>query len=93
SKKLEENEQAYDLCKTLIIENTLTYNNRKLINEKFNINLTRRDINNFKQKIKFNLIGIHSDPELLQTWIHEMLNEHQINSIQIKITIKLIDIL
>ena len=43
NKELEENNQAFDLCKTLISANASTYNNRKLINENFNINVTRKD--------------------------------------------------
>ncbi|CAF1325494.1 unnamed protein product [Rotaria sordida] len=85
NKELEENEEAYDLCKTLITANTSTYNNRKILNKKFDINLTRKDINNFKQKMKFNLIGNRTDPELLQIWIDEILNENPNNSIQIKL--------
>jgi uncharacterized membrane protein affecting hemolysin expression len=38
NKELEENKQVYELCKTLISANASTYNNRKLINEKFDIN-------------------------------------------------------
>ncbi|CAF5108892.1 unnamed protein product [Rotaria sp. Silwood1] len=84
-KKLEENNEAYDLCKTLIAAKTSTYNNRKLISDKFDINLTRKDINNFKQKLKFNLVGDKSDPELLKTWINQILNDNSENSVQIKI--------
>ncbi|CAF1492282.1 unnamed protein product [Adineta steineri] len=84
SKKLQENEDAYNLCTTLITANASTYNNRKLINQKFDINLTRKDINNIKQKLKFNLIGNSTDPELLQSWIDEMLSQNKINSVQIK---------
>jgi hypothetical protein len=69
----------------LISANASTYNNRKLIKEKFDINLTIKDIYNFKQKIKFNLIGKQSDPELLRTWIDQILNENPSNSIQIKV--------
>ncbi|CAF2786046.1 unnamed protein product [Rotaria sp. Silwood2] len=87
NKELEENEQAHDLCQMLITANASTYNNRKIIHEKFAINLTRKDVNNFKQKIKFNLIGNQSDPELLHTWIDEILNENSSNSIKIKIKI------
>ncbi|CAF4042531.1 unnamed protein product, partial [Rotaria sp. Silwood1] len=85
NKKLEENNEAYDLCKTLIAAKTSTYNNRKLISDKFDINLTRKDINNFKQKLKFNLVGDKSDPELLKTWINQILNDNSENSVQIKI--------
>ncbi|CAF1668593.1 unnamed protein product, partial [Rotaria sp. Silwood1] len=85
NKKLEENNEAYDLCKTLIAAKTSTYNNRKLISDKFDINLTRKDINNFKQKLKFNLVGDKSDPELLKTWINQILNDNSQNSVQIKI--------
>ncbi|CAF3367722.1 unnamed protein product [Rotaria socialis] len=84
NKELKENEEAYDLCKMLITANTSTYNNRKLINEKFNINLTRKDINNIKKKINFNLFGNQSDPEWLHTWIDNILSEDSNNSIKIK---------
>jgi hypothetical protein len=39
NKQLQENTEAYyDLCKTLITANASTYNNRKLLNEKLDIN-------------------------------------------------------
>ncbi|CAF3460435.1 unnamed protein product [Rotaria sp. Silwood2] len=85
NKELQENEAAYDLCKMLITANTSTYNNRKLIHEKFDINLTRKDVNNIKNKLKFNLIGNQSDSELLHTWIDNILNQNSDNSIKIKI--------
>jgi len=85
NKKLQENTEAYDLCKTLISANASTYNNRKILNGKFNINLTRKDINNFKKKLKFNLVGSQTDPELLQALIDEILNENSQNSVQIKV--------
>ncbi|CAF3487097.1 unnamed protein product [Rotaria socialis] len=88
NKKLQENNEAYDLCKLLITAKTSTYNNRKLINDKFDINLTRKDINNFKQNFQFNLVGDKSDPELLKTWINQMLNDNSQNSVQIKINDK-----
>ena len=85
NKELEENNEAFDLCKTLIAANASTYNNRKLINEKFNVSVTRTDINNFRQKIKFNSVGNQSDPELLQTEIDQILNDSPSNSVQIKV--------
>jgi hypothetical protein len=85
NKELEENNPAFDLCKTLITANASTYNNRKLVNEKFDINVARKDINNFKRKIKFNLVGNQSNPELLQTWIDQILNDSSSNSVQIKV--------
>ncbi|CAF1606765.1 unnamed protein product [Rotaria magnacalcarata] len=85
NKELKGNQEVHDLCKTLITANASTYNNRKLLNKKFDINLTRKDINNFKQKIKFNLVGNRTDAELLQVWIDEILNENPNNSIQIKL--------
>ena len=80
-----ENKEAYELCKTLISASATAYNSRKILNEKFDINLTRKDVNNFKQKIKFNTIGNLTDPELLQIFLDDILHENPNNSIQMKV--------
>ena len=61
------------------------YSSRKILNEKFDINLTRKDVNNFKQKIKFTTIGNLIDPELLQILLDDILHENPNNSIQMKV--------
>ena len=87
NKDLSENKEAYELCKTLISASATTYtcNSRKILNEKFDISLTRKDINNFKQKIKFNTIGNLTGPELLQILLDDILHENPNNSIQMKV--------